>query len=222
MRVVVVASGEVDATDARHFDTAELVIAADGGATSLDRVGRRPDVLVGDLDSSDEALVARLAAAGTRVERHPAAKDASDAELALRTAIDAGASDVVLAGATGGERLDHALANVLLLASGWLDGRDVRISRGPATVRVARAGRVLELEGQCGDLVTLLPLAGDASGVTTVGLRWPLAESELRMGTTLGLSNEVVATGATVSVGAGLLLVVETERSGAELEVASS
>ena len=220
MRVVVVASGDVDATDARHLDGAEMVIAADGGGLSLDRVGRRPDVLVGDLDSSDDALVARLTAAGTRVERHPAAKDASDAELALRTAIDSGATEVVLAGATGGDRLDHALANVLLLTSSWLEGRDVRIARGPTTVRVARAGTRLELDARDGDLVTLLPLAGDASGVRTTGLRWPLDGADLPMGTTLGLSNEVAGAPATVAVAAGLLLVVETARP-AEMEVTS-
>lgn len=221
MRVVVVASADLGATDARHLDAADLLIAADGGAASLDRTGRRPDVLVGDLDSIDEALVARLSEAGTRVERHPAAKDASDAELAVRLGIESGATDVVLAGAIGGVRLDHALANVLLLASGWLAGRDARLASGGTTVRVARGGDRVELGATTGDLVSLLPIGGDARGVTTSGLRWALDHATLPMGTTLGMSNEVVATPASVAVEAGLLLVVETAAAAATGGVAS-
>ena len=221
MRVVVVASADLDATDAQHLDAADLLIAADGGAASLDRIGRRPDVLVGDLDSADDALVARLSEAGTRVERHPAAKDASDSELAMRVAVDSGATDVVLAGAIGGARLDHALANVLLLTSGWLAGRDARLASGGTTVRIARAAHRVELDADIGDLVTLLPLGGDARGVTTSGLRWALDRAALTMGTTLGLSNEVVARPASVAVEHGMVLVVETAASAATGVVAS-
>jgi thiamine pyrophosphokinase len=78
MRVVIVASGEPDPADVGWLDGASLVIAADGGAGWLDRAGRRPDLLVGDLDSADASLVGRLTAAGARVERHPADKEASD------------------------------------------------------------------------------------------------------------------------------------------------
>jgi len=213
MRVVVVASGDVDPADARHLADADLVIAADGGTASLDRVGRRPDVVVGDLDSSDAALVARLAGQGTRIERHPAAKDASDAELALPAALEAGGTDVVLAGAPGGDRLDHALANVLLLGSAWLAGRNVRLVHGGTTARVVHAGERVQLDAAHGDLVTLLAIAGDADGVTTHGLRWPLDGARLQLGSTLGLSNEVADEPASVSVGGGALLVVETART---------
>ena len=140
MKVVVVAAGDLDPTDASVVDEADLVIAADGGATALDRIGRRPDRLVGDLDSTDPALVERLAAAGTDVERHATDKEASDTELAIAAARAAGADEVVLLGATGGDRLDHELANLLLLADRGLAGRDVRLVHGTTTVRVVRGG----------------------------------------------------------------------------------
>jgi thiamine pyrophosphokinase len=215
MRIVVVASGELHPADASRLEGAEAVIAADGGAASLDRLGRRPDLLVGDLDSADPALVARLEADGVRVARHPADKDASDTELAIERAIAVGATEVVVLGAIGGERLDHELANLLLLADPALAGRDVRLVRGPTTVRVVRAGERLPLEGARGDVVTLLPIGGDASGVTTDGLRWALEAASLAMGRSRGLSNEVVGHPASVSVERGTLLVVETAIEGA-------
>ncbi|HSJ00338.1 MAG TPA: thiamine diphosphokinase [Patescibacteria group bacterium] len=213
MRFTVVASGDLADGDERWLDGA-TVVAADAGATSLDRLGHAPDRLVGDLDSISDELLARLAAAGVAIDRHPVDKDASDTELALEAAIDGGATEIVLLGATGGPRLDHALANVLLLADPALGDRDVRIVHGPTTVRVLRDGGRLELGGSAGDLVTLLPVGGDATGVRVDGVRWPLADATLRVGRSRGLSNEVVEPPASVSLERGTLLVVEHRTEG--------
>lgn len=203
MRAVVVAHGEVDEADARHARTAELVIAADGGSAHLARWGITPAVVVGDLDSVPPDVGGHVP-----VERWPRGKDKSDTQLAVERALASGADEVVVLGAFGGPRADHAIANVLLLALGELGGR-VRLVRGPLSARVARGGESVELDGAIGDLVTLLALGGDAAGVTTSGLRYALIEGTLGMGSTLGLSNEITETGATVSVGTGSLLVIE-------------
>ena len=208
MRFTVVASGDLADGDERWLDDA-TVIAADGGAVSLDRLGRAPDRLVGDLDSIPEELLARLVGADVVIERHPADKEASDTELAIEAALVAGATQIVLLGATGGARLDHELANVLLLADPALAGRDVRIVHGPTTVRVLHDGRRLTLDGVAGDLVTLLPVGGDATGVGIDGVRWPLAGATLNVGRSRGLSNEVTTPPASVSLERGTLLVVE-------------
>lgn len=215
MRVVVVASGAIEPADAAWLDGADQVIAADGGASSLDRMGRVPDRLVGDLDSTDADLVERLRGGGVAIERHPSDKDASDTELALEAAVASGATELVLLGALGGQRLDHELANLLLLADSAFADVDLRLIRGTTTARVLHGDSVLALEGRPGDIVSLLPLARDAAGVTTDGLRWPLAGATLRAGRSRGLSNEVVATPASVRVRSGTLLVVETSTEGA-------
>jgi thiamine pyrophosphokinase len=214
MRIVVVASGALAPGDEAWLDGADLVIAADGGADALERLGRRPDRLVGDLDSADPALVERLAASGTRIERHPVDKEASDTELAAEAAIAEGADRVDLVGATGGDRLDHELANLLLLADPAFAGVELRAAVGGTTVRAVRGGQELSVRGGPGDLVTLLPVGGDAEGVTTSGLRWPLDAATLAMGRSRGLSNVVVASGASVRLTVGVLLVVETPSSG--------
>jgi thiamine pyrophosphokinase len=214
MRIVVVASGALAPGDETWLDGADLVIAADGGANALDRLGRRPDWLVGDLDSAGAALVARLEAAGTRIDRHPVDKEASDTELALRSAVAEGADRVDLLGATGGSRLDHELANLLLLADPAFAGVEVRAVAGATTVRALRGGQEVGLHGVAGDLVTLLPIGGDALGVTTSGLRWPLSAARLALGGSRGLSNVVDAAGASVRLTDGVLLVVETASTG--------
>jgi thiamine pyrophosphokinase len=210
MKAVVVASGELDPADAAHLDRAVLTIAADGGAASLERIGRHPQLLIGDLDSVDADLVERLERSGTRVERQPIDKEASDTELAVEAAFAAGATEVTLLGATGGERLDHELANLLLLADTALAGRALSAVSGAARVTALHGGDQRRLAGRPGDLVTLLPVGGDASGVTTDGLKWPLTAATLRMGRSRGLSNEVVSAPASVRLEKGVLLVIET------------
>ena len=215
MKVVVVAAGDLVPGDIDELDTADLVIAADGGAIPIVAAERQIDRLIGDLDSIGSDLVDRLAAAGTQIERHPVDKEASDTELAVRSALGAGATGMVLLGAIGGDRLDHELANLLMLTDPLLAGIDVRAVHGPTVVRPLRGGERLELVGRAGDLVTLLAIGGDAHGVSTGGLRWALDAATLRLGGSRGLSNEVIAAGAWVASERGTLLVVETALRGA-------
>jgi thiamine pyrophosphokinase len=210
----VVAGGDAAAEDATRLAGADLVIAADSGAEWLDRLGIRPDVLVGDMDSIDPGLLERLSNDGVTIERHTDDKDASDAELAVVRAISDGADEVVIVGALGGGRLDHELANLLLVADGRWRGHRLQIVRGGTTARAVHGGERLELAGAVGDLVTLLSVNGDAWGVRTEGLRYPLAGESLGLGRSRGLSNQVDRAPASVSLERGTLLLVETETEG--------
>jgi len=209
MLAVVVADGEPAPEDAQLVRDADLVIAADGGANWLESLGVRPHVLVGDLDSLDLATVARLGLLGTHVEQHPPDKDASDTELALEAALRAGADRVLILGAFGGSRLDHELANALLLVDPAFAAGDVRLHRGATQVRAIEGPGNLTIEVGAGGSVTLLPIRADAVGVTTEGLRYGLEDGTLAIGRSRGLSNVVVEEPASVSLRAGTLLVIE-------------
>jgi thiamine pyrophosphokinase len=203
VKAVVVAHGEVDPSDVAHVRGADLVIAADGGSRHLREWGIEPHLVVGDLDSlGPESVVDER-----RIERHPRDKDKTDTELALERALASGADEVVLVGALGGPRIDHALANALLLAGASAPG--VRIVRGAMTMRLVRGGERAALAGREGDTVSLLAIGGDARGVRTEGLRYALRGETLRTGSSRGVSNEVSGPGAAVSLEVGALLVIE-------------
>jgi thiamine pyrophosphokinase len=215
MRAIVVAGGSTDPADATHLTDADLVVAADGGAAWLVAVGHTPDLLVGDMDSIPAALLEQLGRDGVTVERHRADKEASDLELALDASVRAGASELTILGALGGPRLDHELANLLLLADpGWAAlGLIVRIVRGPTAVRALHGPGAASLTGLPGGGVTLLPVGGDALGVSTAGLRFPLNDEPLRMGRSRGLSNVVETSPARVALVSGTLLIIEGDAS---------
>ena len=210
VKAIVVAGGDAAPDDAALLLGVDLLIAADSGATWLAGIGVRPDVVIGDMDSVDPSLLERLEADGVAIERHPSEKDASDAELAVARAVSAGADELLVLGALGGERLDHGLTNVLLLADRSWSGVAVTIVRGDTTLRAVHGGNQVVLGGAPGDLVTLLSVDGDAAGVRTRGLRYPLNGEALALGRSRGLSNEVEQAPASVSLERGTLLVIET------------
>lgn len=191
----------------------QLVIAADGGALKAQAIDFAPSVVVGDADSLDPAQVEQLRAAGTEVVIHPTDKDESDTELALNEALNRGATRVVIIGAFGGKRLEHTLANILLLASERLMGRDICLADGASTLRVMHNGETLEIQGAPSDYVSLLPLTWRVVGVTTDGLRYALGNEMLEQGPARGLSNELTAGTATIEIGEGRLAVVHTRRT---------
>lgn len=183
-----------------------LVVAADSGIDQAHRLGIRVDVAVGDFDSVSTGGLDRAVAAGTEIERHPSAKDHTDFELALDAVGVRGITNVVVAGGDGG-RLDHLLANALVMASDRFAALDVvAIGRGGSRIHVIRDhGR---MQGAPGEYVSLLAVHGPASGVRTDGLRYPLHGEQLDPGSSRGVSNELVTATATVDLTAGVLLAV--------------
>jgi thiamine pyrophosphokinase len=189
-------------------DGIDLVVAADGGARHAPGLGRPIDLWVGDGDSLGASGLEALRAAGVPIELAPADKDESDTELAIVAAVASGASRLTIVGALGGTRLDHSLANVWLLAHDALVGREAYLLDGRARIRLLSSGRH-DLSGRVGDVVSLFPFGGDAQGLTTTGLRYPLAGEPLRSGPARGLSNVREAPDAALSVRNGRVLVVE-------------
>jgi thiamine pyrophosphokinase len=202
--VVVVAGGEAPrAESALQVPDGAEVIAADGGLDHARALGLDVSVAVGDFDSVSEQALADAEAAGVRLVRHPAEKDATDLELALDLAVSSGAYRILaLAGDRG--RLDHLLAGLLLLGSGKYAGVEVDALVGRARVHVVRGRRTLT--GETGELVSLLALHGAASGATTAGLAYELRGETLEPGSSRGVSNVLTAPEATVSVERGTLL----------------
>jgi thiamine pyrophosphokinase len=183
-----------------------LVVAADSGIDQAHRLGLVVDVAVGDFDSVSDDGLARAVAQGASIHRHPAAKAATDMVLALDVALERGCRDVLVVGGAGG-RLDHLLANALVMASPRFAPLRLR-SVGPDGSRLHVVRGEVTLVGQVGEYVSLLPLHGPASGVRTTGLRYALDGQRLDAGTSRGVSNELTSPTATVAVDDGVLLAV--------------
>jgi thiamine pyrophosphokinase len=204
--VVVVAGGEAPPFDAvRDVPPGAVVIAADGGLEHARALGLEVAGAVGDFDSASPADVTAAEAAGARIERHPAAKDATDLELALDAALALRPERVVVLAGVG-VRLDHLLSAFLLLAAARYAEVELDARIGRARAHVVHDRRVLS--GVPGELVTLLPVHGPARGVHTDGLAYPLDGETLEAGSSRGVSNLFAAEQATISLEHGVLVAV--------------
>jgi len=201
-RAVIIAGGEIqDYTKIRPLIRDEdFIIAADSGYDHAVKLGLFPDIVIGDFDSI-QAKPQHIPLA-----EFPKEKDCSDTALALEHARQSGFSVFLLLAALG-NRLDHSLANLFLLATTLAEGETMEIVDEQMRIRLID-GRG-KITAPRGTTVSLIPLS-DCYGVETTGLSYPLRRESLRVGETRGLSNIVCDSPASVFLEKGRLFILET------------
>jgi thiamine pyrophosphokinase len=212
-RAVIFANGQI--TDLRAARALirpdDLLIAADGGARHAVQMGLTPQVVIGDLDSLTSSEVEILRKAGARILKFPVEKDETDLELAILHALAEGYRSLRILGALGG-RIDQTLANLLLLALPGLEDLDARLDDGIEEVFLISPQTPAVVEGNPGEVLSLLPLGGPAKGITTHGLRYPLHDETLYPERSRGVSNELLTSSAQITLLEGKLICVHTRK----------
>lgn len=200
MRAVIISGGTIKQYEyiARFIRQDDVVICADSGYNHAKNMGIKPQVLVGDFDSISEKPK------GIEIIEYPAKKDFTDTEIALEWARTHGFRDFLMLGVTG-TRLDHTLANIMLLTSMY--------ERGESAEIIDEHNRIFLTESEIiineppGTLLSVIPLTR-CQGVTNSGLEYPLCDVTLETYTARGVSNVIVNPPAQVSVRRGKLLVI--------------
>lgn len=209
MKTVIFASGlytpNLHTTQA--IRQAEYLIAADNGAQYCLSHGILPDVVIGDLDSLHPKILKELSLAETEIIQYPEEKDSTDFELALRHALLRGATEIIVLGALGG-RWDMSFSNLFLLTHP--DYSDLRLSllQNDHRLTILHPHQTLLIDGQIGDLVSLLPLTPRVLGIKTTHLHYPLHDEHLDFASSRGVSNRLLATQARITLGAGILVCI--------------
>ena len=211
MTILIFANGDIAGVEwiRPYLEESSVVIAADGGMRHLLQLQHFPDVVIGDLDSLPPEAQERLEAQGTKINVYPYDKNETDLELALLYAISHYDDDIQIVGALGG-RLDQTLANIMLLAHPALADR--RVELVTEHQRAWLVTECTEVDGQVGDMLSLVPIGGDVLVQETTGLRWPLSDEVLVVGPALGVSNVMTEPVAAVTISSGTLLCIHTDR----------
>lgn len=213
MRVVILSGGAVEDAFALAWlqeNKYDMLIAADSGMNFLYRNGIQPNLIAGDFDSADREAYEYFKNRGDVeiISLNPM-KDDTDTEFVIREAVDRGATEITLLGATG-TRLDHVLSNISLLGIGLKEKVSMELLDAHNRIRIIDRTITLTKDEQFGKYVSLLPFGGSAKGVTLEGFQYPLTNYTLDNVSSLGISNEIVAEKATVHVTEGMLLVIES------------
>lgn len=207
MKALIVSGGQTPSRDLlqRQLQAMpDLIIAADAGAGVLMDAGIAFDLALGDFDSLAPPLYETLQESG-RIITYPSRKDFTDTEAALREAVDRGADEVIILGATG-SRLDHFMANLGLLV--WAaeehvtvrlldDHNEIFLITGPA-----------EIPARDGWYLSFFPIGGEVPGFSCENVAYPLQDHTLSHGSTLTVSNEFKEGPARVRFAQGKVLVM--------------
>lgn len=213
MRAVIFANGILNPPV--RLSPGDLIIAADGGARHCLDLGLVPAVVIGDLDSLTPAELESLRSQGAKIVQFPVRKDFTDLELALQHARSSGADEILILGALGA-RWDQTLANVALPAA--FPELAIQLADGNQEFFYLRAGKTITVTGRPGDTLSLVPLGGEARGITTDHLEYPLHDENLPLGSTRGVSNVLIAERARISLRSGILLCVVTRQPDLAIE----
>lgn len=210
MKTLIVSNGTVD--DMTFFEeivsSVDYVICADGGARYLYQTGIKPDVIVGDLDSLDECIVNDMKNRGTEFIEFPVKKDKTDTELAIDYAVEKGATDITLMGATG-TRLDHTIGNIMIMRQLLDRGIGIRILDSHNEIYMIND--TLTLDKKDNTYVSVIPITEVAKGITLEGFKYETYDLDFYASTTLGISNEIIKEKGTIKIRDGICLVVRSK-----------
>ena len=213
MRTLIVGGGELSPSFLSEYlceNACGFIIAADSGLDVLSRVGRAPDLILGDYDSlRGKDLLERYREAGAQVEVYPCEKDFSDGESALREAVKRGSTEIDFLGACGG-RLDHFLANVAGLLIPLEAGIPARIIDEQNEIFLADHSFICKKNFRY-PYISLLAFSNEVKGLTLRGFKYPLTCADIsKKSISLGISNEILEDTGEVVFEEGVLTVIRS------------
>ena len=182
----------------KFLASADWFICADGGANTAARFGHAPDLIIGDLDSTEKETLAIFSHVAVKKLKD---QNSTDLEKALTLAVRKKCKEIVIMGATGG-RLDHAIGNLSALAK---FSRKAHITFIDDTGKFIAVNHSLKFDIPIGTIISLLPLSR-CSGIVTKGLKWNLRNESLELGVRESTSNVIVSSPAIIKVKKGNLI----------------
>lgn len=193
----------------RQIKSDDYILCADKGAEYIASMGIKPQMVVGDMDSLDESIRQNLLQKQVAFQSFPSEKDETDTELALIEAIKLQPKEIVIFAGTG-DRLDHSLANIFLLAGYLWTKIPITLVNPLETLRIIDGP--VKITGFPQQVVSLLSITPVVKGLTLKGFYYPLEKAELPFGTSKGISNVLLKREGIIELTEGNLLIVQQNK----------
>ncbi|WMJ76082.1 MULTISPECIES: thiamine diphosphokinase [unclassified Sedimentibacter] len=206
MSVLIIGNGnDVEKNRLEKFDI-NFVICADGGLEKAEKLGIVPDIILGDFDSVDAAVLEKYRQMKIETVTFPSEKDYTDMELSIENAVKKGFNHVVMAGVTG-TRLDHTLANIQLLERYHNRGVDIEIIDNNNHIKIITGSADIKIKYEKDCYVSLVPVTERIEGLTLRGFKYPLDNVIVERGTAFLVSNEIIKDEGRIILNKGTALV---------------
>ncbi len=211
MKVCIVLNGEIKDYSKVKANLSEekynYIICCDGGANHTYKMNIVPNYIIGDLDSIENEVIDYYKTKKVIFKEFPSKKNETDMELGIYLAKSLGALQIDFIGALGG-RIDHTIANINILS--YVRDLEIKtkILSEKETIYLIKDEEI-KLEGTKGSLVSVIPINGDAKGVTLKGLEYTLENYDMVYSIPLGISNAILDKEFTIKVECGNLLIIK-------------
>jgi thiamine pyrophosphokinase len=189
------------------YDDFDFFICADSGFSHAERLGIKPDIIVGDFDSYGGELPE-----DSEIIRTVPEKDDTDTLMAVKKAIELGYTEISLFGALGGKRFEHSIANIQTMLYARENGCKLSILGESAIyLNGAEDGVVKYADSWNGVYMSVFAMTESADIEYLRGVKYPLENYTMKQSFPIGVSNEITDGIAELKIRSGLLLVILTE-----------
>lgn len=185
----------------------DIIIVCDGGLRHVHKLGVVPNYIIGDFDSVDSNLLEQYKNSDTIIETFDIDKDYTDTELGLKKAIELDCEDVHIIGGIG-SRLDHTIANIMLIKQGIESDVNIALINEYNIVNMLVDESCINIKNKVGYNCSIIPITRKIVGVTTVGLKYQLNDDVLYMNATKGISNVIESNDCSIVMKKGECLVI--------------
>ena len=188
----------------------EYIIASDGGLQALDKYQIMPNYIIGDFDSIDKNILDKyINNKNIKIRRLNPEKDYTDTHMAIKLAIELESTDITIIGAIG-TRIDHLIANIHVLMEALNNKIECKIIDSKNEIQLINKKKILEKDNNY-KYISLIPLTTEVKGVTLKGFKYSLSDDTLKIGHSIGVSNEQIEKFASIDIKDGKLILIKSK-----------
>ena len=199
---IIIAGGTISGDISEYLNENDFIVCADSGYKYAFSKGIKPNLIIGDFDSAE------IPADFPEIIKLNIDKNDTDTQHCIDYLKSINIKDIIIFGATGGDRIDHTFANFQLLEYGDNKGLNITLINENSKISLLNKG-TLKIKGNISDIVSVFAL-NIAEGVTYSGLKYPLNNGIIKSDNPYGISNELVETEGFIKVKKGKLLIIYT------------
>lgn len=184
----------------------ELSIAVDKGLEILSKTNIIPDYIIGDFDSVNKKILSKYENKDIKIIYLKPEKDFTDTHMALKQAIKLGAKNITIVGATG-TRIDHTLGNIHILKEALEN--NVYAELIDPNNKIILINQKTELTQNLRyKYISIIPLTTEVIGITLEGFKYGLEKATLKIGESIGISNEAIKRKLNIEIKQGIAILI--------------
>lgn len=207
MRALIVSGGNPPSRKLlfSYLKKGDFVVGVDKGCDALYKYKIMPDIILGDFDSANKDVIEYFILNNVKNLKFNFDKDYTDTDLGYRKAIENGADEILLFGATG-TRMDHFLGNLGILLKSLKDNIKMKIIDDNNIMYLI--DKPARISGENGQTISFHAISEMVKNLSIKGARYKLDNYDMSLLEPRAICNEFIDNDIEISFDSGVILVI--------------